>query len=196
MIPYAKRPGFVYFLQVEGNGPVKVGFTKGNPLARLACIQRVVPYRIDWVGGFRGTFKDEREFHRKFKEYCIRSEWYVPCKKIISFINERDKNRGNTGFIRSSFHMDLMDEISDLLTSRCRRRKKIFSDCLRSAGIRADRQGFYFGSHYAKVPSIEQAARAKKAVSDFKELLKDPENLKKCIIRNRCFSSKKRTRKQ
>lgn len=70
--------GFVYFIQVGTDGPIKIGFSKEDPLRRLNDLQAGCPWDLRLVGALPGTKFHERLLQEKFSEFKIRREWFTP----------------------------------------------------------------------------------------------------------------------
>lgn len=80
--------GVVYFIQVENEGPVKIGWTR-NLLNRFQTIQTCNHEVLTLLAALRGNRKLEREMQAKFRAYLIRGEWYRPSSDLRSFLSEQ-----------------------------------------------------------------------------------------------------------
>lgn len=84
-------PGFLYFIQMDRIGPIKVGYAK-RPSKRIRNIQSGNPYSFRVLYITPGSPCDEEHIHntlrRKYPELCIRGEWYHPGKPIIDTIED------------------------------------------------------------------------------------------------------------
>ena len=77
----------IYFLQVAGNGPVKIGFTaKASALPRLKSIQRAMPYDLVLLGVMGGGKEEELHLHYRFLDHAIRNEWFRPHPDLLTWI--------------------------------------------------------------------------------------------------------------
>jgi hypothetical protein len=81
--------GTVYILQVDGGGPIKIGFTTQNVYQRITSIQHGSPYVLNWVGAYRGTIEDERSAHRELSDFNLRGEWFHPVAPVLKFIESK-----------------------------------------------------------------------------------------------------------
>lgn len=68
--------GFIYFIACEPMEAVKIGFTGGNPLTRLAALQTGSPAPLKLLCYVRGTQDEERRLHRTFALLGIHREWF------------------------------------------------------------------------------------------------------------------------
>lgn len=79
--------GFVYFLEVEGEPVVKIGFSRGEPQDRLKSLQGSAWKRLILMGAVRGSIGCERALHIHFARHFIRGEWFRmsnPVRKEIA----------------------------------------------------------------------------------------------------------------
>lgn len=83
----AKGPrGYVYFVQAEGNGFIKIGYSWHYPDRRLSAHMVSCPVRLLRLGYLRGSLKLERLMHSKFSEARTHGEWFVPCESLMEFV--------------------------------------------------------------------------------------------------------------
>ena len=70
--------GFVYFIQEEETGRIKIGFSEKHPLGRLKDFQTGNSNKLILLGYIEGTQQDESNLHREFYEERIRNEneWF------------------------------------------------------------------------------------------------------------------------
>lgn len=61
---------FIYFVQCEAVGLVKIGCTR-DIRRRLDALATFSPVRLELVGLIRGTFADEEALHRRFAEHRL-----------------------------------------------------------------------------------------------------------------------------
>ncbi len=89
-----KYPGYIYFIQGESGGHIKIGYTT-NVATRLAGLQTGYPETLVIRCISPASYKDEARLHETFKEHRTRGEWFKPCEDIeamIITINEWYKN--------------------------------------------------------------------------------------------------------
>lgn len=75
----------IYFIQIQGNGPIKIGIST-NIRNRLNSLKSGVPYKLKLLGCMVGNREKEKIIHNKFKESRINYEWFGPTKKLLNFI--------------------------------------------------------------------------------------------------------------
>lgn len=81
------RHWFIYFMQGDDGGPIKIGKCKTAPLYRLSSIQTGYPFgKLGFAGLFRGPSRNESELHRRFDSFRIRGEWFRPEQELVEFI--------------------------------------------------------------------------------------------------------------
>lgn len=80
------RASTIYFIQAGDAGPIKIGFTSGCPLDRMANLQTGSPDELRLVAHARGTQEDERELHKRFAHLRMRGEWFQPKSELVEFI--------------------------------------------------------------------------------------------------------------
>ena len=66
--------GVVYFL--ECNGCMKIGFTEGHPLARMAALHSGCPFPLKLWAAAKGRLRDEQRLHKRFSDQRIHFEWF------------------------------------------------------------------------------------------------------------------------
>lgn len=75
-MPYPKSPeGFVYFLQPEGGGLIKIGWALDPELRRMQ-LQCGSPLILRLCRAHPGTRQDELALHRIFGELREHGEWF------------------------------------------------------------------------------------------------------------------------
>ena len=82
---------YVYFIQVEDNGPIKIGMTSdptGN--SRLKAIQTSNPYNLKLLSIIESN---EREIQKRFAKYRIKGEWFEPSPELFNFIKEKEREK-------------------------------------------------------------------------------------------------------
>lgn len=78
----------VYFARVGRDGPIKIGFTGGDPLDRIADLQTGCPWPIALIGAVPGTTQDEACLHMLFPELRLEGEWFRPEDRLMMAIAE------------------------------------------------------------------------------------------------------------
>lgn len=79
--------GRVYFAQAGEHGPIKIGWTRGDPNDRIASLQTGNPYRITLLIAVPGSGDDERDIHIRFDRIRMVGEWFQPTAELVAFID-------------------------------------------------------------------------------------------------------------
>lgn len=77
--------GFVYFIACAELKAMKIGFTTGNPWARVSALQTGCAAPLDLIAYVEGTMDEEREFHRVFDPIRLQGEWFSVVGKLDDF---------------------------------------------------------------------------------------------------------------
>ena len=82
--------GFVYFIQEEETGRIKIGFSEKHPKGRLKDFQTGNSNKLILLGYIEGTPQDESNLHQEFYEERIRNEneWFKPSPRLKERIKE------------------------------------------------------------------------------------------------------------
>ena len=81
--------GKIYFIGHGGSKTMKVGYTSGNPYARMAALQTGSPDRLYMMGWVEGTLSDERELHDRFAHLRVSGEWFRFEAELEEFYDAR-----------------------------------------------------------------------------------------------------------
>ncbi len=85
---YCQRyPGFVYFIQGETGGPIKIGYSD-DVLKRLKGLQTGHPDNLRILFTFPGNPEDEKAMHETLNAHRLRGEWFKPSTEVFSAIEE------------------------------------------------------------------------------------------------------------
>lgn len=79
--------GCIYFIQVESDGPIKVGFST-NPGNRLIQLQASHYERLHLIGLTPGSRFDEEKLHVKLERFALSREWYAATAEVLAEIEE------------------------------------------------------------------------------------------------------------
>lgn len=79
--------GFVYFIQAA-SGPVKIGFSKDNPVGRMTALQISSHEDLTLLGFFPGSMVTEKEVHLKLAAHHIRGEWFKPHPDVMGALTD------------------------------------------------------------------------------------------------------------
>lgn len=78
----------IYFIANEEQQIVKIGYTKENPILRLANIQIGNPYLLNMICVIDGEISDERQLHKDFEHLRLQGEWFTLNNEIKSLIDK------------------------------------------------------------------------------------------------------------
>lgn len=84
--PPARPQGRVYFVQAGEHGPIKIGWTRGDPAARIASLQTGNPFRLILLVAVPGSVEDEASLHLRFDRIRMTGEWFQPTSELVAFI--------------------------------------------------------------------------------------------------------------
>lgn len=78
---------YVYFIQAEDGGPVKIGRSK-NPTERLKALQTASPKRLVirrlQSMHYHESLKVEKGLHRRYAEARLDGEWFRPIPELAT----------------------------------------------------------------------------------------------------------------
>ena len=77
----------IYFIQSNDSGPIKIGYTSGDPEHRLAALQSASPEPLKLLCYTHGTQKEEGKIHALFNVYRINGEWFEPVEVLLKYIS-------------------------------------------------------------------------------------------------------------
>ena len=77
----------IYFVQVNGGGPIKIGFTRHAPTRRMVKLQSDCPWQIILLGAIPGTVDDERKLHKEVAAFRTQGEWFEPTGAVLNLVN-------------------------------------------------------------------------------------------------------------
>ena len=82
---------FVYFVQQDKVGPVKIGITKNNIIKRIESLQTASPLLLRLVSYIRDPYPEtiENDLHYQFRKHRLKGEWFKPDMEILNFIKGR-----------------------------------------------------------------------------------------------------------
>lgn len=85
----------IYFIQAENGGPIKIGYTKSNPEARLNSLQCGNSEKLLIIKYIDGERDDECKLHEAFKDYKLQGEWFEESIDILEYIDRQDQLEDN-----------------------------------------------------------------------------------------------------
>lgn len=85
---------YIYFIQVDGGGPIKIGITRHDPRQRMVKIQSDCPWPVSLIGVVMGGLDDEASLHRELSQFNTQGEWFNPTAEVISAVERTLKTKG------------------------------------------------------------------------------------------------------
>jgi predicted GIY-YIG superfamily endonuclease len=86
-----KEVGFVYYIQEEMDGNIKIGFSD-DPIKRLSQHQTSNPRELRMLVYVKGNKEDEKKIQKKFESLQTTGEWFKPDKRLLVHI-EKEKSK-------------------------------------------------------------------------------------------------------
>jgi hypothetical protein len=81
-----EQPGFVYFIQQNGEGClVKIGWTV-DVFGRLRTLQTASPLNLQVLLAMSGAKSLEAALHLRFRQYHVEREWFRPAPELMLYI--------------------------------------------------------------------------------------------------------------
>ena len=78
----------VYFISAGETEAIKIGFTSGDPLERMALLQTGCPLRLSLIGSVSGTTQNERSIHAELDAENLMGEWFKPAEPVFAKMRE------------------------------------------------------------------------------------------------------------
>ncbi len=85
----------VYFLAAGRDGPIKIGWTAGSVMDRMAQLQVGCPFELILLGTlYTEAAPDlERQLHQECSEFHCRGEWFLPhpdlYRQVAGYLGKR-----------------------------------------------------------------------------------------------------------
>lgn len=98
---FATITGYIYFIQMENVGAIKIGITR-DVNRRLIALQTSSPYPLHILCFFPGNEEMERELHIAFDDLRLSGEWFLPWGKIFECIKEQKRLNERNGFVKAN----------------------------------------------------------------------------------------------
>lgn len=89
---------YIYFIQVAGGGPVKIGITRHDPRQRMVKIQSDCPWPVQLLGAIKGDIDQEAIFHRQLEEFKLQGEWFRPAEQVIAVVESALQSAASVQF--------------------------------------------------------------------------------------------------
>lgn len=78
---------FVYFIRDESQKAIKIG-TSVDPSSRLRTLQCANARPLSLVVAIKGTVKDERRLHGRFRKSRLAGEWFAADGEVGTFVEQ------------------------------------------------------------------------------------------------------------
>lgn len=78
--------GYVYFVQEGTDGPIKIGWTKVEPLKRLAALENGNSNPLKLLGALVDHPDSEKTWHNRFSACRKHREWFYPTDALVAAI--------------------------------------------------------------------------------------------------------------
>ena len=79
---------FIYFIQGETTGLIKIGKTNGGVEERMTNLQTGSPDFLRIIGVTFEPYSNEYGLHCLFSQYRKHGEWFMPSEEIIEYIEK------------------------------------------------------------------------------------------------------------
>lgn len=89
--------GYLYFIQMDRIGPIKIGFTK-NIANRLIALQTSSPYPLNLLCITPSNENQEKEIHSCYDAIRLEGEWFLPHPLVIRDIENIKYFNKKNGF--------------------------------------------------------------------------------------------------
>ena len=76
----------IYFVQVEEDGPIKIGFTSTPIAQKMAALKGTCPFPIRLLGVIQGDFRAESYIFWVLNRDRIHGEWFHPTDRVTTFV--------------------------------------------------------------------------------------------------------------
>lgn len=78
----------VYVIGCGEDGPLKVGFTRGDATGRLYALQTAHHEPLRVVAEYQGDVALERRIHERLAAYRLNGEWFENSPEVLKIIDE------------------------------------------------------------------------------------------------------------
>lgn len=85
----------IYFIQDSETCEIKIGFTEGDPVDRLASLQTGNPHLLVLIHSESGGRVREVMLHQMFAGDRVRGEWFRPGPLVLKFLISAASDEGH-----------------------------------------------------------------------------------------------------
>lgn len=78
--------GTIYYIRCSETNFIKIGYTRGNPLARMASLQTGTPSKLGLMAVHPGSMEMERKIHEKLAAHRVRGEWFDDSDEVLDHL--------------------------------------------------------------------------------------------------------------
>lgn len=106
--------GFVYFITMEPDEFVKVGWSLNNPVGRMRELQTGCPEALRLMAYTPGSLEDEKRLHRTFAELRYRGEWFFlqhKLRDLVQYLSDNYPKETESVAARQTFENAVWDVI-------------------------------------------------------------------------------------
>lgn len=115
---------FVYFIQADEDGPIKIGFTSDDPKRRLNQLQTGNASTLKLLGAIKGTIARERQFHAELAEWRLQGEWFQSHPAVLAAVQAAlaapapEEGGCNNRCLHCSFCLRCQHEVAIIVAGR------------------------------------------------------------------------------
>jgi hypothetical protein len=116
IIRSARTMGSIYFITMEPDEYVKIGWALNGPAKRLSELQCGCPHPLRLMAYAPGTLDEEKILHKLFADLRHRGEWFLnrgPLAALIELLSDDHPRPTQSGADRQSF-IEAVSEIASL----------------------------------------------------------------------------------
>lgn len=84
VVPTNSGAGSVYFIQCGDRGPIKIGYTRNDPHARMKALQTSNPFTLYLRSTIQAGRHIEQQLHRMFSDGRMAGEWFYATPQLAS----------------------------------------------------------------------------------------------------------------
>lgn len=78
--------GTIYYIRCSETNFIKIGYTRGNPMARMASLQTGTPSKLNLMAVHPGSMEMERKIHEKLAPHRVRGEWFDDSDDVFDHL--------------------------------------------------------------------------------------------------------------
>jgi hypothetical protein len=98
LAPSLKKENQKLIYVICAGNALKIGWTTGNPKSRLDALQTGNAQKLGLAAMWDGTRDEERALHRRFAQWRIQGEWFLPSDELVEFVKSKQSWCGLAGW--------------------------------------------------------------------------------------------------